>query len=247
MGQPEFWPAQCAVTVTLDFEAATLKPGQQVKVDAIHPSSVELSTLDDKLQFTVRPEQTDLLDVANAAYAKLTPKQRELNYVTLLTRRELWPYRVKVTQTFDLGRNGRVKPGDEVILLKAERAKLHVLEEKDGAPSRMVAELDGKLVNAVTGKPDPLPADAQPRYIVFYRGSSTCPITRKFTPSLVKYYNETKPKHPEFEIVYIMTETPADTGKFAKELGFAWRAECLGAARCAVEPTNGKQIRGEEL
>jgi hypothetical protein len=51
-----------------------------------------------------------------------------------------------------------------------------------------------------------------------------CPITRKFTPSLIKYYNETKPKHPEFEIIYIMTESPADTGVFAKELGFSWPA-----------------------
>jgi len=249
VGQPEFWPSQCALTVTLDFEGATLKAGQQVKVDAFHPKAVDLSTLDDKLQFTVPPEQTDVLDVANAAYAKLTPKQRELNYVTLMMRRDLWPYRVKLTQTFDLGRNTRLKAGDEVVLLKVERTKLTVLAEKlrttttvdpvatdflaqarqfvedtNGAPSRLITELDGKLVNSVTGQPDPLPANAQPRYIVFFRGSSTCAITRKFAPTLIKYDNETKSKHPEYEIVYIMTETPEDTGKFAKELGFSWRA-----------------------
>ncbi len=226
-----------------------MKAGQQVKVDAIKPSRVELSTLDDKLQFNATPQQTDVLEVANTAYAELTPAQRQLNYLSVVRQRELWPYRVKLMQTFDLGRGQRVRPGDEAILLKAERTKLFLfadklgltfevpppatdfltqarqfVEDKNGAPSRMAAELDGKLVNAVTGKLDPMPADAQPRYIVFYRGSSTCAITRKFTPTLVKYYNDTKPKHPEFEIVYIMTETPEDTGKFAKELGFAWRA-----------------------
>jgi len=249
VGQEEFWPAQCTLTQPLDFQTATLKAGQKVKVDAIKPSTVELSTLDDKLQFTVAPQQTDLLEVANAEYAKLTPAQRKLNYLSLIRQRELWPYRVKLTQTFDLGRGQRVQPGDEAILLKVERTKLFLLTDKaglrfevppqatdflaqarrfvedtNGAPARLVTELDGKLINSATGKPDPLPAAARPRYIVFYRGASWCANTQKFTPTLVKYYNDTKPKHPEFEIVYIMTETPADTGKFAKDLGFAWRA-----------------------
>jgi len=77
------------------------------------------------------------------------------------------------------------------------------VEDKNGAPSRVIGELEGKLVNSVTGKPDSLDAASQPRYLVLYRGSSTCAITRKFTPTLVKYYNEMKPKHPEFEIARV--------------------------------------------
>lgn len=250
VNRPEFWPAQCTIKQTLEFDRGiTIKAGQKVKVDELTMKAIELSTLDDKTQFDAAPEQTDVLAVANATYATLTSKQRELSYASLAYRRELWPYRVKLTQTFDLGRGERVQPGDEAILLKAERAKLFLLsekfgaryevapqatdllaqarkfvEDKNGAPARLVAELDGKLINSVTGKPDPLPADIRPRYIVYFRGASWCPITRKFAPTLIKYYNDTKPKHPEFEIVYIMTETPADTGKFAKELGFSWRA-----------------------
>jgi hypothetical protein len=250
VNRPEFWPAQCTVRQMMEFQGGvTIKAGQTVKVDGLKPQEVELSTLDDKVQFAVAPEETDVLAVAQAAYAKLTPKQRALTYSSLARQRELWPYRVKITQTFDLGRGQRMQAGDEVVLLNLERGKLLVLAEKfrttfnvapsatdlmaqarkyvednNGAPSRMVLELDGKLVNSVTDQPDPLPADAQPRYIVFFRGSSTCAITRKFAPALIKYYNDTKPKHPEFEIVYIMTETPEDTGKFARELGFSWRA-----------------------
>ena len=249
VNKPEFWPSQCALNVTMEFVTGDIKAGQLVKVDNITRNEIELSTLDDKLQFVAKPEQTDVLALANAAYAKLTPRQRTVTYDSLLYRRELWPYRVKLTQTFDLGRDGRVKPGDEAILLNVGRNKLYLLsdktgvkfevpptatdllvqarqfvEDKNGPPARLVAELDGKLINSVTGKPDPLPADAKPRYIVYFRGASWCPITQKFAPTLVKYYNDTKPKHPEFEIVYIMTETPADTGKFAKELGFSWRA-----------------------
>jgi hypothetical protein len=179
----------------------------------------------------------------------LTPKQRALTYASLFRQRELWPYRLEITQAFDLGRGQRIQPGDQAVLMNVEGSKLLVLSERfrtsfsvppqatdlmaqarkfvedtTGAPSRMLAELDGKLVNSVTGKPDPLPAGAQPRYIVFFRGSSTCAITRKFAPALVKFDSDTKTRHPEYEIVYIMTETPENTGKFARELGFSWRA-----------------------
>lgn len=92
------------------------------------------------------------------------------------------------------------------------------------AQDRVIGELDGKLVNSVTGKPDPFDAKGLPRYLVFMRGSSTCPITHKFAPQLVKFYNKMKPTHPEFEIIWIMTESPADTSKYAKETGFSWRA-----------------------
>jgi hypothetical protein len=97
-------------------------------------------------------------------------------------------------------------------------------QEQRKAKVRVLGELEGKLVNAVTDKPEPLDPVSPPRYLVFLRGSSTCPITRKFAPTLIKYYNQMKPKHPEFEIIWIMTESPEDTGKFARELGFSWRA-----------------------
>lgn len=246
----EFWPKQCTLKETLQFQGGvTVKAGQTVKVDGIKPNEVELSTLDDKTQFAASPEETDVLAVANAEYARLTPKQRTVTYDSLINRKELWPYKVRIAQTFDLGPGKRVNAGDEAIVRDVLRGKINVVSMKywlnydvappatdlleqarqfveapNGAPSRLAADLEGKLINSVTGKPDPLPADANPRYIVFYRGSSTCSITRQFTPSLVKYYNETKPKHPEFEVVYIMTETPENTGKFARELGFSWRA-----------------------
>ena len=264
VNRPEFWPAQCTMKQTMEFQGGvTIKAGQKVKVDGLTPKEVELSALDDKTQFTATPEETDVLTAANEVYAGLTPKQRELSYASLANRKELWPYRVKITQSFDLGRGQRVQAGDEAVLLNIERGKLFVMaekfrttydvapqatdllaqarkfvEDKNGAPSRVAGELEGKLVNSVTGKPESLDAASQPRYIVLFRGSSTCSITRKFTPALVKYYDEMKPKHPEFEIVYIMTESPEDTGKFAKELGFTWRA--VEYATTARMPITGK-------
>jgi hypothetical protein len=115
-------------------------------------------------------------------------------------------------------------------------------EEKQKAIGRIFAETEGKLINSVTGKPDPLDAKAVPKYYVFFRGSSTCPITRQFTPTVVKFYNDTKPKHPEFEIIWLMTEKIDDTAKFAKANGFAWRAMEYGSTPAI--PTVHQAISG---
>jgi hypothetical protein len=97
-------------------------------------------------------------------------------------------------------------------------------EERQKVIGRIFVETEGKLVNSVSGKSEPFDANALPKYYAFLRGSSTCSITRQFTPTVVKFYNDTKPKHPEFEIIWLMTETQPDTAKFAKANGFAWRA-----------------------
>ena len=114
--------------------------------------------------------------------------------------------------------------GPRFVVVQKQLAEGKRIADEKSARVRVLAELDGKLISSVTGKPEPLDPAAKPRYIVFYRGSSTCPITRRFTPTLIRYYQQMKPRHPEFEIVWMMTESPEDTGKFARELGFSWRA-----------------------
>ena len=114
--------------------------------------------------------------------------------------------------------------------------------DRKQAQGPLLGDLDGKLVNSVTGKPQPLDASAPPRYIVFYRGSSTCPITRQFTPSLIKYYQAMKPAHPDVEFVWIMTESADDTAKFAKQLGFNWRA--IGYESTGGMPRVSQSISG---
>ena len=87
----------------------------------------------------------------------------------------------------------------------------------------MAVELEGKLINSQTGQPEPLDTNAWPRYIVFLRGQSTCPITRNFAPTFIQYCNSIKSTHPEVEVVYLTIEDLPETYKFAKELGFDWR------------------------
>jgi hypothetical protein len=271
--RPELWPTQCTVKETIKFDGgATVLAGQTVNILKFTADEVQVSTKDGRTTFGAAATETDALTVARAAYAKLTPKQRELTYTSLAQKKELWPTQVALTKTLDFSGRRSLRAGDSVTVLdiqparlsvKAESlhlifdvappatdlmaqarkfveddqagprfltaqkeaaAKLKLAQDKLKADGPVVTQLEGKLVNSATGKADPLDTNALPKYLVFYRGSSTCPITRGFTPTLIKYYTETKPKHPEFEIIYVMAEEDADTEKFAKELGFSWPA-----------------------
>lgn len=118
--------------------------------------------------------------------------------------------------------------GPRLLAVQKAAAEKLAAEEKARADEikrtgRVVLELDGKLINSMTGQPEPLDTNSLPRYIVFLRGQSTCPITRNFAPTFIKYCNSIKSSHPEVEVVYLTIESLPDTFKFAKELGFNWR------------------------
>jgi hypothetical protein len=274
--RPELWPAQCTVKQTIKFEGGvSVQAGQKVNVLDFKGNEVELTTTDGRVNFAAEPDETDVLNVARAAYAKLTPKQRALTYPSIVQQKDLWPYRVTITRGFTLAPGKVVQAGDQVLVKDIQPGKVDVVSEKLNArfgvalpatdvmaqarkfveddqagprllavqkaaeeklaaeqkaqadkikaEGRVVVELEGKLINSITGQPEPLDTNSLPRYIVFLRGQSTCPITRRFAPTFLKYCQETKPKHPEFEVVYLTIEDLPETEKFAKELGFSWR------------------------
>lgn len=246
--RPEIWPAQCTVKRAMKFAQDTVSVGQQVDVLAVRGNQIELATAKG-LAFAAKPEDTDALALAAATWKKLTPKQRELTFATVLKRPELWPYRVKLTQEANLG-DGPIPTGTAVILQSVEGAQLLVVHEKlntlfdveprntdlmthawkaieasEVAGARYAEELSGKLVSATTGSSAKLDASHPPRYYAFYRGASWCGPCRQFSPSLVKFYNRIKPDHPEFEMILISDDkNPADMYGYAKEEGFAWPA-----------------------
>jgi hypothetical protein len=234
-----------------------------------------MKTTDGKTYFAAEPDDTDVLDVARAAYDRLTPKQRALTYPLIVQQKDLWPYRVTITQTFTLAPGKVVSAGDQVLVKQVQPGKVEVVSEKlnarfavaapatdlmaqvrkfvEGeaagprllavqkqaaeklaaeqlakaaairAEGRVAVELEGKLINSQTGQPEPLNTNAWPRFIVFLRGQSTCPISRNFAPGFIQYCHRIKATHPEVEVVYLTIESLPDTFKFAKELGFDWR------------------------
>lgn len=250
--KPEVWPAQCAINRAIKFQSgASVPSGQKVTVLEVQPQRVLVTTADGRLRFSVKPEDTDLLALANAAWSQLTPAQRGLTYASLLQRQELWPYRVALTATVELnGGSIALHPGDKVILIGVEQGQLLVGSEKlntsfdveprqtdllaqarkyvagpDGAPGRIAEELQGKLMNPVTGSPATLDAKTPPRYVAFYRGAGWCPPCREFSPKLLKTYSDLKAKHPDFELVFLSADhSVAEMQKYVKEEGFPWLA-----------------------
>ena len=248
--RPEHWPTECAMKKSFEFQSGkSLKVGQKVTVLEMSPNEIVVGSLDGKISFGTKPTDTDALAVANAAYARLTPKQRELTYAAILKRPELWPWSVKLTEAFDVGRK-RFNKGDTVYLMNVKKGDLVVVpptfdqhfevkpnetdilayarkyvDDPAGAPGRLNEELRGKLINAATGAPAPLSTNAPPRYYVIYHGARWCPYTQKFTPDLLALYNETKPQRADFEVIYIPAEkSAAELQQYAKEVNFPWPA-----------------------
>ena len=248
----ELWPAQCTLHRPIKFkQGGSVDAGQTLKVLELQPTQLVVSTLDGRYRFAVKPEDTDILQLANAGTARLSPQQGALTFATLLRRQELWPYRVALTEPIELN-GGRlvVRQGEKLILMGVEQGQLLVASERlntsfdvdpqqtdlmtqarrfaansDGAPGRFVEELSGKLVDIASAAPASLDAPSRLRYLVFYRGAGWCAPCREFSPSLVKLYNELKPAHPEFEVVFISADhSAAEMRAYAKEAGFHWPA-----------------------
>lgn len=266
VGRPELWPAQCTVKVGMDFQGGrSVRAGQKVNVVQLKPDEIDLATPDGRLNFAAEPDETDVLDLARAAYGQLTPKQRELTYAAVAQRRDLWPLTVTLTRTFDIGGGRSLRAGEQLRVADVQPGRLSVISDvlntkfqvapqvtdlmaqartfvEDGAagPRLVVMErlaeeklrtlgpvavgLEGKLIDPLTGKPQPLDPAALPRYFVFFRGSSTCPITRQFMPTMVNFYKQTKPGNADFEVIYLMTESLPATASFARASGLGWQS-----------------------
>src|SRR5262249_52554760 len=98
VNHPERWPATCKVNVPLKFSGgATLKPGTEVKINAVTARGAQLIA-PQGFAFDVAAKDCDLLDAANAAWAKLTPEQRNLTVAAIVADKSLWPAKVTLTQ-----------------------------------------------------------------------------------------------------------------------------------------------------
>jgi nucleoredoxin len=246
--RPEFLPAQVTLKQPVKLQGRpAINAGQRLTLVSVRGTNVEVETPDGRSVFNVKADDTDVLAAARATWGKLTPEQRALTYQSLLQRKDLWPYRVKLTQMMRLS-TGDLKPGFAAILVGTEGGNLLLVNEQgrylfnaaprdtdllDSArqlladpkafPSRVAEDLRGKLINPGTQAAAALPANSDPKYFVFYRGAGWCGPCRQFSPSLVRFYKEAKPKYPNFEVVFISGDkTPAEMRNYAKEMGFSW-------------------------
>ena len=65
--------------------------------------------------------------------------------------------------------------------------------------------------------------EGSPKYTALYFSAHWCPPCRMFTPKLVEWYKGFKPKHPNFELVFVSSDKDASAmEEYVKETGMPW-------------------------
>ncbi|HEX4141203.1 MAG TPA: thioredoxin-like domain-containing protein [Candidatus Methylacidiphilales bacterium] len=87
----------------------------------------------------------------------------------------------------------------------------------------VAAMLNDKLVNS-TGQPVPTPGAAIKHYAIYY-SASWCAPCHTFTPTLVDWYRNFKPNHPDFELIFVSEDqNEAAMFSYMTEMQMPWPA-----------------------
>jgi nucleoredoxin len=94
-------------------------------------------------------------------------------------------------------------------------------------------KLEPQLIQVVDGKKADYKKPAKsPKYTAIYYSAHWCPPCRAFTPKLVEWYKEFKPKHENFELVFASSDKNEEAQiEYMKEMGMPWPAMKFAAAK----------------
>jgi hypothetical protein len=244
VNHPERWPASVKLTKMIRFSPTdAIKAGTECRILGVTPSQAQL--LADNSQFEAPPDFTNLLDEANAAWAKLTPEQRALTVDAVLKDRSLWPAKVTVNEPQDFGRI-KMKAGDTASVVGMEpnhdlklmikesvqwlpvpmsmtdffaRARDIAATPKEKRPGRVAGILDGLLVDS-DGKPAQV-KDAD-HYNIYWSGSQ-CEWCAQYNPKWVAYYNKTLADRKDVQVFSMANDKSMPIFyAYAKKSQYAW-------------------------
>src|SRR5688500_4187431 len=137
--RPDRWPPTVTLKQDMDFGAQGKgKVGQKVAVLQFDGANVG-ADLGNGLLFEMAANECDILEVANEAWAKLTPAQRALDMNTLMQDSSLWPDRVKCFDPFRLDSGRDVPAGKEYDLIAITNQGVTLWYRED--PARLSAEI----------------------------------------------------------------------------------------------------------
>ena len=233
VNRPDRWPA--TVTVPQDFKfnnGAIVHQGDKARVTRFDGTQVGVAA--GNVRFMMKPDDCGLLAAANQAWAALTPAQRAVDPDSLATDLSLWPSRITAITGINCS-FGKLPAGTEVGLLTVSnrgtdiawpnspnrvtvgfdttdvvsRARQLVLVDRDKRPSRVVAALQGILVDA-DGKASHDDHLGDKQIFALYFGANWCAPCHAFSPDFVKYLNDTMPGHPELAAVLLSDDKQPD-------------------------------------
>ena len=138
--------------------------------------------------------------------------------------------------------------GNQARLLAANKQAAESVQStrKQEMLGKTAANLRGLLVTAGDNGLQPYAPDALAgkKLFAFYFASLNNPPCSKFTPQLVKFYQDFAPKHPAFEVVFVSQDRSAfNMENHMRQSAMPWPA--LGFDRIAQQPdlaALGKQV-----
>jgi nucleoredoxin len=101
-----------------------------------------------------------------------------------------------------------------------------------GDTQGLAAELNGQLVSVQGKQVQSFNTSSlkEAKYFAFYFSAKHCVPCHQFTPKLVSFYTETKPKHPEFELVLVDEDySESEMQKYMTEMSMPWPALRYGS------------------
>lgn len=238
--RPDRWPSQVALASDGNFGGRSHAKGESLKLVDFDGQTVVLSAAADQ-QIGVSADNCDLLEAANAMWAKLTPEQRAVDLAAIASDVSLWPPKVATQVAFQISTGGVVPVGTECEVLAVTqkgldlaiakpvparlqalpgqtdllaRARERVGVAPDKRPSRIAAALRGGLVDA-KGQAYEGDSSDRAKLFVLYYGASWCAPCRKFSPTFVKFIKENSAANPQMSVAMLSADKEP-----AKMLGY---------------------------
>ena len=221
---PERWPASCKLTKMIRFSPTdAVNAGTVCKVMGVQGNNAILFA--ENSQFEAPAGYCDLLDEANAAWAKLSPEQKALTPDMVLKDKSLWPAVVTVTELQDFGQF-KIKAGETLPMLfitpqqelalmgkgQAQWAPVPIAMTdffarsrelagmaKEKRPGRIAGLLTDRLVDT-DGKP--VATKQADHYIIYWSGSQ-CEWCAQYNAKWVAYYNKTLADRKDVQVFSI--------------------------------------------
>ncbi len=112
-------------------------------------------------------------------------------------------------------------------LYQAKLQQDRVVATRDAQSANATVDfLKGSLVRCHNGSIVPADDDlSQKKFILYYFSAHWCGPCRKFTPTLIDYYNRVVAAHPEVELVfYSFDRSAGDMEQYMSETGMPWLA-----------------------
>ena len=96
-----------------------------------------------------------------------------------------------------------------LLILVFAAVPLVSCERKTPAPSAGESAAGSGFFEQIKGDLGGPAVTGSPKFTALYFSAQWCPPCRMFTPKLVEWYNNFKPKHPDFELVFVSADQDA--------------------------------------